>query len=576
MKTAEFRSLLLRVTKEQELDLLHQSIAEYEYSDPVKVAFLGEFTTGKSTLINALLQRSLIPMLDQPTNANPIEIRTADADSYEIVRRENGDEQVTAISQDQLPEEVINYEAGKEIRVFLQGIDFLSDDVVLIDTPGISSLNELHSHVTYGYIPFIDAAVFMISAISGEATESVLEFIKNEIIPIEGLKDRLFFCVTMLDTIPPDHRDRVFSKIRSSLEDAIPGARIVDLSPIAILDRALKGDLEAYHDSGIDSLIRYIKIELPEKKIKIADEKLCHQMRKFKEKVITQLEYKLSSLDYSTDDMDREIDNLKTQISELERTTKQYRKEMEKAQDRIRERIQAEKDALIDTIAFLAANDQDYTESINSFSSSVNEIIIRNLAKVNIPSHDSENSFSKVILAKIEANVAIVQRVADIVAKIATSLVTAWLIPGKTAVDAAGAAAVAAEVAVEAAEQAAKKAARAEAFKKFLRFAGQFLDEINPINDVKDIGVNVALGIILKSRLGFAINQILDSVLQIVNDDLDRMIDESCNQPINQHKKTLDQIREKKSTMIDDIDTLKVRIIHDIRSLKDNGCSPGR
>ena len=83
MKTSELKNMMLEITKDQGLDILHQSIAQTEYSEPIRVAFLGEFTTGKSTLVNALLRQKMIPMLDKPTNANPIELSPANEDKIE-------------------------------------------------------------------------------------------------------------------------------------------------------------------------------------------------------------------------------------------------------------------------------------------------------------------------------------------------------------------------------------------------------------------------------------------------------------------------------------------------------------
>jgi len=45
--------MMLEITKDQGLDILHQSIAQIDYKEPIRVAFLGKFSTGKSTLIKA-------------------------------------------------------------------------------------------------------------------------------------------------------------------------------------------------------------------------------------------------------------------------------------------------------------------------------------------------------------------------------------------------------------------------------------------------------------------------------------------------------------------------------------------
>ncbi|MCD8480376.1 MAG: dynamin family protein [Candidatus Cloacimonetes bacterium] len=194
---------MLDITKRQSFDILHQSIEGVNCENSIRVAFLGEFSTGKSTLVNALIKQRLIPMLDKPTNANPIEINAAYENSFEISRWVEDEEVLQVIQQDRLQDEVINYETGKRVYLHLKDCSILNNDVVLIDTPGISSLLEHHTDVTFGYLPIIDAAVFVISALPGSATNSVLDFIEEQISPIKGLKNRLFFCISMLDAIPP-------------------------------------------------------------------------------------------------------------------------------------------------------------------------------------------------------------------------------------------------------------------------------------------------------------------------------------------------------------------------------------
>lgn len=585
MKTSDLKNMMLEITKDQGLDILHQSIAQIEYSEPIRVAFLGEFTTGKSSLVNALLKQNLIPMLDKPTNANPIEISPANEDRFEVLRWIDDQEKVTEIERDKLSEEIVTYELGKRINVYLKNADILSDEVVIIDTPGISSILDHHTQVTYGYLPLLDAAVFMISAIPGEATASIIDFIHKEISPIEGLKNRLFFCVTMLDTLPPDVRGKAYSQIRESLYKVIPNARVVALSPNQILEFAINNDMDAYQESGIGNLIDFIKVDLPARRDQIMNEKLCKHLRTLKVTVISQLEAKRASLDYSTSDLDKEIENNQAQIDGLKRKISQCTSEVEKSENRIMDQIRIEQESLVDAIAYKASQDMEFAHDIDSFSESVKEIIVMNYSKIDIPTGTDKVNFGDIINNKISPLVASMKRAMDLAANAITMAVAALIIPGKTAADAAGAAVVVAEEAGKdvaqksahetgkvLAEQAGKVAAKKGTLLKILGFVSKVIDDINPIENIKDLVALPLLKVKVKSNLNNTMNQVLNSIFEIIRDNLEAYIDENFTKPIRQHSETLNRVRKDKTSRIKDLDSMRGLIKADVQRLKNNDC----
>lgn len=576
MKPSDLQNMMLEITKDQGLDILHQSIAQIEYSEPIRVAFLGEFTSGKSTLINALLKQNLLPMLDKPTNANPIEISPANEDKFEVLRWIDNKENVTEIDRDKLYQEVVTFELGKQINVHLKDADILSDDVVIVDTPGISSILEHHTQVTYGYLPILDAAVFLISAIPGEATASIIDFIQNEIIPIEGLKDRLFFCVTMLDVLPPDSREKAYNQIRESLQKVIPNPRIAVLSPNLILESAINGDWDAYNDSGIGNLIDFIKVYLPTRRDQIKAEKLCKHLLALKETVISQLEIKLVSLDYSTSDLDSEIEKAQEQIDSLRRKISQYKREVEKAEDKIIDQIRFEEESLVDAIALKASKDLEFQDDINSFSLFVKDTIIRNYSKIDIPTGTDKVNLGNIINNKLSPSITNIKSCMDLAANALTILATIF-IPGKTIADAVGTGAVLAEKAgkqagKEIAEKAAKQALRKAKLLKTLSFVGKLIDQINPIENAKDLLEIPVLKAKIKSELGKTMGQLLQNIFDIIQDNLDVYIDENYTQPIRQHSETLNRVKKEKTNRIEDLDSMRQRIKADIQRLKENDC----
>lgn len=137
------------------------------------VVVCGEVKRGKSTLINAILGRELLPTGVAETTCQVFRISNG-PESYKLVFDDGGEEPITA-------EELVKY--GSQVAVAqaampliagrsLKWIDvqvpakFLPKGVYLVDTPGLGALYAAHSIITNKYVAQADAVVFVLD--SGE------------------------------------------------------------------------------------------------------------------------------------------------------------------------------------------------------------------------------------------------------------------------------------------------------------------------------------------------------------------------------------------------------------------------
>ena len=76
----------------ERLDKLDEEIA-------LRIGFLGEFSSGKSSLINAILGKKILPTMDQPTSKRVVEIEGSNVDNVQYYKRtDDGDlEGISAI-----------------------------------------------------------------------------------------------------------------------------------------------------------------------------------------------------------------------------------------------------------------------------------------------------------------------------------------------------------------------------------------------------------------------------------------------------------------------------------------------
>ena len=130
-------------------DLSHVRIPKLEEERFILV-ILGEFNHGKTTFVNALLGRELLPTGITPTTATLHHIVYADP-PYARVIYQGGDSQDIALPQ------LTNYTSGhapsdmERISYIEVGYpsELLRERVTLVDTPGVNDLNTQRAEITH-------------------------------------------------------------------------------------------------------------------------------------------------------------------------------------------------------------------------------------------------------------------------------------------------------------------------------------------------------------------------------------------------------------------------------------------
>lgn len=170
------------------------------------IVVVGEARRGKSSLLNAILEecQPLFPVdIDVCTNV----VTTVRYGKTEIIRviyaAAEGEEPVTEeIRRDQIADYVSeqgnpeNYKNVVMLDISLPS-KYLEDGIVLVDTPGVGSLNARHAQTTYSFLPSADLLLFVSDCKSG-LSASELEFLQTS----HGYCKNILYPVTMKDTNP--------------------------------------------------------------------------------------------------------------------------------------------------------------------------------------------------------------------------------------------------------------------------------------------------------------------------------------------------------------------------------------
>ncbi len=230
-----------------------------------QLAVLGQFKRAKSTVLNALLGQSVLPIGVVPVTAIPtflepaaaLKVRTTyvsgQVEEFEPSNTNALREKLTTfVTEEANPRNVLNI---ARVNVFLPA-ELLEGGVVLIDTPGVGSTHRHQTAAADKVLPECDAALLVVSA-DPPITEIEIEYLAR----IRETVARLIVVLNKIDTIEPHEREKGASFLRTALVDHAsldPFAPIFSLSARDALRAKESGNAEAFAGSGFAELEKHL------------------------------------------------------------------------------------------------------------------------------------------------------------------------------------------------------------------------------------------------------------------------------------------------------------------------------
>jgi hypothetical protein len=218
----------------QEIRLLCQLLAQRNADRPLQVGVFGQFSSGKSTLLNALLGAGLLPSAARVTTGVATRLWPAESDGLTVTLKRKGAPLEFGTSafnawygsvapsggpagiRPALREIMRSPRAAKS----LDGIDIrlsgavLGPDVVVIDTPGFDAADNWHKEVTERVAADVDLAIVLIPA--GDPGAMSLARFLHEV--LGDLDDRCVFVLTKFRQVPAAERADLQEHIVSWLD----------------------------------------------------------------------------------------------------------------------------------------------------------------------------------------------------------------------------------------------------------------------------------------------------------------------------------------------------------------------
>ena len=213
-------------------------LIEKRSTEPFTLVILGDFKRGKSTIINALLGRELAPSNVSPETYTINEISYGEK-SQAFAVLENG--QRIPLDMADIARERLEL----RMKMFPAKVDYLEikdpspilREIRLVDTPGLSDLNDLDRQVTQ-YLVNADAIMYAASCLL-PFSESEQLYLSQHVQPRRfGI---LYVLVNMIDAIDSQRDvDRILKRFQRLSEKIVPNSFVYGISGADELRRKLR------------------------------------------------------------------------------------------------------------------------------------------------------------------------------------------------------------------------------------------------------------------------------------------------------------------------------------------------
>ena len=250
---------------------------------------IGDFSSGKSTLINTLLKRKLLKVAHAATTAVPTYIYRGQGDLAVKVKCDDGnvydissETEAATFAQrfglslpEALDERISLLTADRVLSLKMKEVDIelpedaLTSDLCIIDTPGINpgaDYAEKHEEITRQILNEKADGIIILFPADQAYTQSFEKFLKDN--AAYFMKDAIFV-VTMIDRVDEEERDDVIRFVKTNLRNnfQIPNPQVLSCS-------AMRSGKDPYWAENFREFERALRERLAQNRQRIVMQKL--------------------------------------------------------------------------------------------------------------------------------------------------------------------------------------------------------------------------------------------------------------------------------------------------------------
>jgi len=300
-----------------------------------KLLVVGEFSTGKSTFLNALLQKNALPVGVRPTTAAISIIRHGNT-PHAVVRYwgamdQHGNEITEGDSETIAFEDLTDYstsltfeadERSKKVKIVELYIpnDYCRDNIEILDTPGLASANEHHERITLEYLPKGNACIMLLNP-TQPLSKSEREYLRV----IRHYVSKVLFVANKIDLLDPAERAEALDYMDSELEKELKTGQAIDIHPLSSKNAANKG----WEGSGFTEFVRDLESFLT------SDERALQMLlppastvRRQLNSFCNSLNMRVEALTFSPDEFEQQMAKIRPELREIEKSRSDFRRNL--------------------------------------------------------------------------------------------------------------------------------------------------------------------------------------------------------------------------------------------------------
>lgn len=315
---------------------------------------IGEFSAGKTSLINALTDSKVLETASLPTTATLYQIIFGAPENKAVALSAEGEEvelQLDALKNDELKKypTVTLFDTSTKVP----------KDIIFVDTPGLSSPDPRHREVLTSILPRVDAILLTVDA-NQAVTRSLIEFVKS----MRLAEKPIYLILNKIDTKSP-----------SELQDLKRGiARDVDLP----IDSLVCASAYANNISELQQLLSKIQAEKTQIIAKVdalRTKELISELRSFIAEVLR-----------SSSSPKELKEAVRAQERELERLQSNIRQLMERVEEKLSDKVDETQSTLRTQLwsslnGILSKKGISYNQEIDAEVKRVKTILLQNFTR---------------------------------------------------------------------------------------------------------------------------------------------------------------------------------------------------
>jgi GTPase Era involved in 16S rRNA processing len=256
--------------KNEELERAVGELTHKLAEDRFYLTMVGQFSRGKSTLMNAILGRDYLPSGIVPTTSAIAAVSYGSREK--VVLRRAGSNLTSEIAIGELADfvtERINPGNREQIEMaeVQVPVEILQRGFFLVDTPGLGSAVRENTATTLNFLPSADAIVFVTSC-DAPLTAGELGYLRE----CRSSVRQMFLVVNKMDLVPEAEREQVMEFVETKLQQELED---INVHPYAV---SAKGGLAARLNSDAGKLL---ESGLPQLEADIVDYITEHKQRDF-------------------------------------------------------------------------------------------------------------------------------------------------------------------------------------------------------------------------------------------------------------------------------------------------------